>query len=224
MPEVLDTPTTTPTVAVGFQKEATPVADKKAEQQKDDPNNPYYKVLQPFIVVPRGEGEQTVEWKFERKKLKQKGKESKVRYALQPVFPKTDAEKDQWLKWVQREQLVNTSHAKVSGMSTNWTETATKYTGEGKAAAPAEFSEARFIEVAATFSARGETIKSLTEEKEEINAKIVELASDTSMAMPEKMQAMNDLAVRLKEVMESIEDRKQKPSVEEADEEEAVKA
>lgn len=167
------------------------------------------------IVVKRFVDEQNPDGKpfeFVPQKLKKRQKTDPDKYAYVPVKPKfsDEAEADRMLKHLGKELVLSLAYGRWRSMAAGWTESATKevLAADGKTVESEEFNENEFIKYAAEFSARGETIKDLLAEKDELTGEIISLSQNTKMAVNDKMARMTEIGFRLNEITETIEFKK----------------
>lgn len=172
-----------------------------------------HEVLPASVAVPRNEAS----WAFDKEKLKRKGLESGDRFALVPAYPKTEEEKVNYLKWIGADQLINLSYARLRGMATNWTESAASYESAADDAPMTSFNEAEFVNIAGTFSARGESIGDLNDEKDKLTQDIIVLGANTGMDLTEKVAQFSAITSRIKEITEAIETRRRAPRAKKSD-------
>lgn len=170
------------------------------------------------LIVEREvvKGEAPVPYPFVQQKLKKKNEKDPDRYALVPEKPKFSVaeELNKMVSHLGLELVASLAYGRWRQMSAGWTESATK---------DGVFNEGEFKKYASEFSARGETIKALLEEKEELTAEIVTLSKDMKMSPADKVVRITEIGNRLNEINETIEFKKrEKPEETEAEEKAAA--
>lgn len=179
------------------------------------------------ITVPRfvtDENPTGFPYDFTPEKLKKKDKTAPDRFAYVPQKPKfsEDASKKLMIDHLGQDLILSLAYGRWRSMAAGWTDSATKEIKDEKGVVLSEeFNEQEFIKYASEFSARGETIKSLLEEKEELTDEIISLSKDTKITAVDKVKRIDEIGNRLNEITETIEFKK-KAKPEEAAAEEAA--
>lgn len=135
--------------------------------------------------------------KFVKTELKKKQKDAPPRFALIPERPKKD---EQWQELVDfgGPQLVGESFYRFTrAMAQRWTFKA--FSKDEGIFVPDEF--AKMVD---KFSARGETLKALRAELDELQTEMIEISQDTTTDAAEKMKRFTEIVERMKEVKEAI--------------------
>lgn len=152
--------------------------------------------------------------KFIKTELKKKQKDAPPRFALIPERPKKD---EQWQELVDfgGPQLVGESFYRFTrSMAQRWTFKA--FSKDEGVFVPEEF--AKMVD---KFSARGETLKSLRSELDELQTEMIEISQDTTTDAAEKMKRFTEIVERMKDVKDAIDFNSASPDDEE-DTEDAV--
>lgn len=160
----------------------------------------------------------SVAWNFNEFELQRgKKKGQKVLVPEQPDFKNSDSVA-QFLAWIGAEQVVRNEFAKTRQLSIGWTRSATP--DDTKV-----LSEAAFQKYASEFSVRGETIKDLSNQVEELLAEMAVVNNDTSLSKADKGMKIVELFVEVSKLREVIEaKRRGKEDDEDEDDKPAVAA
>lgn len=142
-------------------------------------------------------------WTFSKQKLKKKDKSKPDKFALVPIRPKTPEDFNKWLEFLGIQQAAIASYQRVRGMSANWTESSTNdSTGQ--------FVLNDFVKCVEEMSARGETLKDLNNERNELTNEIIALSKDHKLNAVDKVKRMEEIASRLNEINDVIAARQAK--------------
>lgn len=163
-------------------------------------------------------------WPFLFTALKKKNSNDPERYSFvpAPISEKiTGRTAQDWLNWIGLNDAAHFSMAKARGVSTlimkYATEEATPVNEKGEAtgAPTIEDITAKFIESMAKLEARGETMKSLTEELEGLQSEMIQLATNLSIPQDEKIARMQEIGERAIKIQEAIEAKKARKATDE---------
>lgn len=164
-------------------------------------------------------------WIYVLSPLKKKNPNDPVRYAFVPetVSDKVEGRTpEDFVKHMGADLVplvfkqVRGKAAFISKISEN---EATPKNEEGKAIGQvnAEKMKDLFIKYMTDLSVKGETLKSLLDEKEDLIEEFKCLASDTEMDMVTKMSKVNEIGSRIKQLDDAIEERKRSNSKDDED-------
>lgn len=180
---------------------ATPAVD-------NNPTVPEQVTVTRFITEENPAGQPFL---FKKVKLRQKDKSKPARMALAPEKLKWDQDDAQQkvVKHLGLTLLIELAVTRWKAMAANWTASATK---------DGVFNEAEFQKYASEFSARGETIKSLLAEREDLIEEMIQVTTGQAGLTPDEIQKrVGEIGDRMKEIAETI-DFKKRSNTEEVEE------
>ena len=117
------------------------------------------------------------------------------RIALVPAPDKNEADKQNSVDWIGFEQLYFFGRRVTRQMSVILTASNTDDNGV--------FNPGGFVDSMAKFSARGETLKSLFAEREQLMQEMVTSSQDATLSTEDRLAAINTIGKRMREIMEA---------------------
>jgi len=161
------------------------------------------------VRAPNGE-DAKLTWSFKKAgPLRKKNKNTPDMFALKPVRPSNEEEQQKFIQWMGLKLATELALRNTTQFAVKWTLGPSFHKGSGL------FLPEEFQKCVDTFSARGETIKALKEEQEELMEEMVTVNKDKAMTVDNKRKRFEEIANRIEEIQKAIEIKTAEPDEDE---------